>query len=674
MFGFRHRIEARAKLGTGARAGTVISPALTLVPIVGGIVVLGTSHVRGAPPRVLPNRNVEAAGVLHGGVLTVALEAKETRWWLHGPRHPAMTVAAFSEAGKAPLLPGPLLRVPAKTAIRLSVRNSLATPLTFFVPAAIHGGPELLEAADSIVVPPGALGQFTVRATVPGNYVYRATTPAAADRVTKLDGLMAGALVVDSAGAPARPRDRVFVIMTTPDSASTAYLDTLSSGVPRGGLIHGVFTINGEAWPNTERISATVGDSLHWRVINASAAPHPMHLHGFYYRVDAINGPADHPEMRAAPGQMVVTQLLRFQDAMTMTWSPDRPGNWIFHCHFAIHLMPDSLSAAPDDPDMRGMVGLILGVNVSERAGVRAAGEPAAVRHLRLVAVADSSAPLAPGVRQALIATGTPLPVPAMRFILEDNGRRVDTKRAISPELDLVRGEPISITIVNRLSEPTSVHWHGIEVEDSYVDGVPGVSGEGTHLAPAIAPGDSFQARFTPPRSGTFMYHAHVDEVREQQGGLEGAIIVHDRDAPADPDDHVFLLKGNHLYSPAHPTEINGMVNPDTVVIHAGRAARFRLINLATTSVVPSFSLTARPDSALNLERDTMVVRWTPIAKDGFDLPPVLRASRPADQLISMGETYDFEFTPQRKGVLRLEVRSQIPRNQLKIRVPIRVE
>jgi FtsP/CotA-like multicopper oxidase with cupredoxin domain len=218
------------------------------------------------------------------------------------------------------------------------------------------------------------------------------------------------------------------------------------------------------------------------------------------------------------------------------------------------------------------------------------------------------------------------------------------------------------------------VHWHGIEVEDSYVDGVPGVSGEGTHLAPAIAPGDSFQARFTPPRSGTFMYHAHVDEVREQQGGLEGAIIVHDRDAPADPDDHVFLLKGNHLYSPAHPTEINGMVNPDTVVIHAGRAARFRLINLATTSVVPSFSLTARPDSALNLERDTMVVRWTPIAKDGFDLPPVLRASRPADQLISMGETYDFEFTPQRKGVLRLEVRSQIPRNQLKIRVPIRVE
>ena len=47
-------------------------------------------------------------------------------------------------------------------------------------------------------------------------------------------------------------------------------------------------------------------------------------------------------------------------------------------------------------------------------------------------------------------------------------------------------------------------------------------------LAPLIAPSDSFEARFTPPRSGTFIYHSHVDEQRHHRAGLAGAIVVRD--------------------------------------------------------------------------------------------------------------------------------------------------
>jgi hypothetical protein len=65
-------------------------------------------------------------------------------------------------------------------------------------------------------------------------------------------------------------------------------------------------------------------------------------------------------------------------------------------------------------------------------------------------------------------------------------------------------------------------------------------------------------------------------------------------------------------------------------------------------------------------------VRWRPIAKDGFDVSRELRHARPARQLVSMGETYDFEYTPTRKGTLRLELRG--PNGQLIARVPIRVE
>ena len=270
------------------------------------------------------------------------------------------------------------------------------------------------------------------------------------------------------------------------------------------GLARLRYTINGRSWPNTERIAATVGDSLHWRVINATFDVHPMHLHGFYYRVDAFSGP-----LAPAPGQMVVTQLMTPFSTMSMSWSPDRPGNWLFHCHFALHLQPDSLSAAADDPHEQDMVGLVLGVNVAGRPGVRAAGQPTAVRHLRLIAIADST-PTGGGRRPNGGHIATLLhqfaALPSMHFVLEEGGHRVEAGREFSPELDLTRGVPVSIMVVNHLSEPTSVHWHGIEVEDSYVDGVPGFSGAGKHLSPAIAPGDSFEARFTPPRAG----HVHV--------------------------------------------------------------------------------------------------------------------------------------------------------------------
>jgi FtsP/CotA-like multicopper oxidase with cupredoxin domain len=625
-------------------------------------IAVGSSAFRAELPVVQPNRNVERAGVLRDGLLTVTLEAKESRFWIDGPSRPPTIVEAFSEPGKQPQMPGPLVRVPQGTEIRFSVRNSLSSPLTFYVPVSVHGDTDPTAALDSVLVAPGAVGELVTRAKLPGNYLYRATTPGDANALTLLAGVLAGALIVDTAGAPEKPNDRVFVIMATFDSTAAAHLAktraaSFAVGGPNG--FEGVaFTINGRAWPNTERIPAMLGDSLHWRVMNASSMPHPMHLHGFYYRVDAFSSPEADRFGRPAPGQMVVTQLLPPWSAMSISWSPDRAGNWIFHCHFALHNMPDSMAVAASDSHMREMVGLVLGVSVGGPAAVLAAKDPERPRHLRLVATVDSQRKI--GV---LNPPGRYIPEPSMRFVLEEKGRRIDTKRPFSPELDVTRGEPVSITIVNHLPEPTSVHWHGIEIEDSYMDGAPGVSGEGTHLTPEIAPGDSFEARFTPPRSGTFMYHAHVDEPREEQAGLEGALIVRDAGASPSSDDHVFFFKGGG---------INGEPNPDTVTLHVGRPARLRFFNLANWEVTTFFSLTARPDSVLRLANDTLLVHWRPLAKDGFHLSGAQQLPRPARQLVSMGETYDFEYTPLRKETLRLELRG--PRGQLIVRVPVRVE
>ena len=62
----------------------------------------------------------------------------------------------------------------------------------------------------------------------------------------------------------------------------------------RDGLGRATMAINGLSWPHTERIALTQGDSVRWRVINLTEVDHPMHLHGFYFRVDSKgNGVTD---------------------------------------------------------------------------------------------------------------------------------------------------------------------------------------------------------------------------------------------------------------------------------------------------------------------------------------------------------------------------------------------
>jgi hypothetical protein len=84
--------------------------------------------------------------------------------------------------------------------------------------------------------------------------------------------------------------------------------------------------------------------------------------------------------------------------------------------------------------------------------------------------------------------------------------------------------------------------------------------------------------------------------------------------------------------------------------------------------------LTARPDSSFAILSDSLVVQWRQLAKDGADLPAEASAPRRAEQIVSMGETYDYEFVPERKGNLRLEVRNAGPTGRLLVRGPIRVE
>ncbi len=630
---------------------------------------LHSGPVREKLPSALPNPNTTPAGTLAGGVLRIGLDAKLVVWHPEGDSLPGIAIEAFAERGKRPQVPGPLIRVPSGTEIRASVRNSLQRDtLTFHFPAA--------GASDSLVIPPGQRREFRVRAATPGTFLYRATTSTPLHRQLRLGGLLAGAVVVDSLTSVGPARDRIFVLLGASDSADPVFGFPINERTIR--------SINGRSWPHTERLRAIVGDTVHWRVINVGNDVHPMHLHGFYFRVDALDGLRVAVYGQGPPGRWVVTERLSQFATMSITWVPERAGNWLFHCHFQKHVVPhgplnvvgpsgERQRIAPPSSErpshlhanhaLTGMAGLALGIEVRPRAGERVAEPARGRRLLRLVAMRDD---------------GFPDSVPSMRYLPDDptSARRMEGGPVISPTIYLTRGEPVSITVVNQLQEHTAVHWHGIELE-SYFDGVPGFSGSGPRLTPIIPPGDSFEARFTPPRSGTFIYHSHVDEPRQHRAGLLGALVVRDS-APRDSgEDLVFFIKSARAESDpedAVPLEINGMTDPDTTVLRVGRSYRLRFIGMQVRFPNATVRLTARPDSSYPNLSDSLVVQWQPLAKDGADLPAAARSPRRAEQIVSMGETYDYEVVPARRGELRLEVRQAGPQGRLLVRAPIRVE
>ena len=204
----------------------------------------------------------------------------------------------------------------------------------------------------------------------------------------------------------------------------------------------------------------------------------------------------------------------------------------------------------------------------------------------------------------------------------------------------------MEITLVNELSEATSIHWHGLELE-SYYDGVHGWSGAAGRVAPSVEPGGTFRVRLTPPRAGTFIYHTHLHDNRQLTSGLYGALLVVEPDEPFDEAvDHVFVIgRGGPALDAT--VVINGRTAPQ-VLWTSGRRHRIRLINITPNDTVVA-TLVAGAAPAI----------WRQLAKDGATVAAGGSGAGAASQVIAVGETYDFEFdAPPGRQVLWLELRS----------------
>lgn len=209
------------------------------------------------------------------------------------------------------------------------------------------------------------------------------------------------------------------------------------------------------------------------------------------------------------------------------------------------------------------------------------------------------------------------------------------------PRLQLTQGDRVRIQVTNDLPDPTTVHWHGLEVPNS-MDGPAEITQD------PIPPGESFTYEFTVDRPGTFFYHSHTAADRQQALGLYGALLV----APTTPEPPVaadvvvqlqeWTVRDGYTF-PAMPMEgllpnyftINGKAWPETetVQVRVGDLVRVRFIGSGAF---------AHP---MHIHGGPFEI----IATDGNPVPAGAQLTRDTVN-VSPGERYDVLWTAREPG------------------------
>ena len=209
------------------------------------------------------------------------------------------------------------------------------------------------------------------------------------------------------------------------------------------------------------------------------------------------------------------------------------------------------------------------------------------------------------------------------------------------PRLQLVQGDRVRIKVTNDLPDPTTVHWHGLDIPNP-MDGPADITQD------PIEPGDTFTYEFSVEQPGTFFYHSHAAADRQQALGLYGALIV----APTQPDPPVaadvvvqlqeWTVRSGYTF-PSMPMEglmpnfftINGKAWPSTepVKVKVGDDVRLRFIGSGAF---------AHP----------MHVHGGPfriVATDGNPVPPAAQLTKDTVN-VAPGERYDVIWRATRPG------------------------
>jgi uncharacterized cupredoxin-like copper-binding protein len=183
-------------------------------------------------------------------------------------------------------------------------------------------------------------------------------------------------------------------------------------------------------------------------------------------------------------------------------------------------------------------------------------------------------------------------------------------------------GDRVRIVLRNKLSEPTTIHFHGMTVPAD-MDGVPVMSQD------AVLPGETFNYEFTIRNSGSNMYHSHFNAQKQVPMGLLGAMIIPDpKDDVVDHDVTMVLNDGPLGFT------MNGKGFPATAPITVQRGETFRIRYMNEGLQIHPMHLHGMPQKV--------------VAKDGHLLP---RPHVEDTVLVAPGERVDVVVEATERGM-----------------------
>jgi FtsP/CotA-like multicopper oxidase with cupredoxin domain len=224
-------------------------------------------------------------------------------------------------------------------------------------------------------------------------------------------------------------------------------------------------------------------------------------------------------------------------------------------------------------------------------------------REFQTGALSAAARALMAGRTQVRASSATSLrPVPARARLLEAPEPLTDIwgygGTVPGPLIDVKQGQPLAVDLFNALPQSTTVHWHGIRI-DNKMDGVANLT-----QAP-VQPEAQFPYLFTPPDAGTYWYHSHNRTWEQMARGLYGMLIVREPDPPPVDQDLPFILDDWRLdddgqidtasfgaiHDKAHGGRmgnvltLNGKPSQD-VKVRTGDRLRLRLLNAANARII----------------------------------------------------------------------------------------
>ena len=252
------------------------------------------------------------------------------------------------------------------------------------------------------------------------------------------------------------------------------------------------------------------------------------------------------------------------------------------------------------------------------------------------------------------------------------------------PVIRIKQGNTLRVPFTNKLSQPTTVHWHGLRIAN-HMDGVPGMT------QPLIQPGEQFLYEFTPPDAGTFWYHTHNRSWEQLARGLHGVLVVEENEPIEVDQDLVWVIDDwlldrqgkieesnlGALHDWAHggrmgnTLTVNGQSAPEFPV-RKGERIRLRLVNVANSRIMELRFKNAEPRA---IAVDGQPIEPIVLQKNSLTIAPGQRTDLILDMTLDPGQRVDMEFIAGDKSMVAASLMydaEKVAREQL-LETPIRL-